>query len=66
MKITLISLVLENFKGIQKFEFVPDGKSTAVFGTNASGKTTIADAYYWLLFGKDSSGAANFDVKTIG
>ena len=51
MKITLISLVLENFKGIQKFEFVPDGKSTAVFGTNASGKTTIADAYYWLLFG---------------
>ena len=66
MKINLISLVLENFKGIQNFEFVPDGKSTAVFGTNASGKTTIADAYYWLLFGKDSSGAANFDVKTIG
>lgn len=66
MKINLISLVLENFKGIQNFEFVPNSKSTAVFGTNASGKTTIADAYYWLLFGKDSSGAANFDVKTIG
>ena len=66
MKINLISLVLENFKGIQNFEFVPNSKSTAIFGTNASGKTTIADAYYWLLFGKDSSGAANFDVKTIG
>lgn len=66
MKITLISLVLENFKGIQNFEFVPDGKNTAVYGTNASGKTTLADAYYWLLFGKDSTGTANFDVKTIG
>lgn len=66
MKINLISLVLENFKGIQNFEFVPDGKNTAVFGTNASGKTTLADAYYWLLFGKDSTGSANFDVKTIG
>lgn len=66
MKITLISLILENFKGIQKFEFVPNGKNTSVFGTNASGKTTLADAYYWLLFGKDSSGTANFDVKTTG
>lgn len=66
MKIALISLVLENFKGIQNFEFVPDSKNTAVYGTNASGKTTLADAYYWLLFGKDSSSVANFDVKTIG
>lgn len=66
MKIALISLVLENFKGIQNFEFVPDSKNTAVYGTNASGKTTLADAYYWLLFGKDSTGATNFDVKTIG
>lgn len=66
MKITLISLILENFKGVKNFEFVPSGKNAAVYGTNASGKTTLADAYYWLLFGKDSSGAANFDVKTIG
>lgn len=66
MKITLISLILENFKGVKNFEFVPNGKNAAVYGTNASGKTTLADAYYWLLFGKDSSGAANFDVKTIG
>ena len=66
MKIALISLVLENFKGMKSFGFVPDGKNTAVYGTNASGKTTLADAYYWLLFGKDSTGTANFDVKTIG
>lgn len=65
MKITLISLILENFKGIQKFEFVPSGKNAAVYGTNASGKTTLADAYCWLLFGKDSTGATGFDVKTI-
>lgn len=66
MIIKLISLSLNNFKGIDYFEFLPDGKSSSVFGTNGSGKTTLADAYFWLLFGKDSSGAANFDVKTIG
>lgn len=66
MKIALVSLILENFKGVQDFAFFPDSKNISVYGTNASGKTTLADAYYWLLFGKDSSGAANFDVKTIG
>ncbi len=66
MEIKLNSLILENFKGISYFELNVDGKNASVYGTNASGKTTLADAYFWLLFGKDSNGAANFDIKTIG
>lgn len=66
MEIKIRSLSLNNFKGISTFDFMPEGKSISVYGTNASGKTTLADAYFWLLFGKDSSGAAVFDVKTVG
>lgn len=47
-------LNLTNFKGIKKFELVADGKDVSVYGTNASGKTTIKDAEYWLLFDKSS------------
>ena len=57
MEIKLNSLILENFKGISYFELNVDGKNASVYGTNASGKTTLADAYFWLLFGKDSNGA---------
>lgn len=66
MDIRLISLTLENFKGINYFKFDADGKNVSIYGTNGSGKTTLADAYFWLLFGKDSNGITNFDIKTIG
>ena len=60
----LKSLVLNNFKGIKSFTFEPDCKNAAVFGDNATGKTTIADAQCWLLFDKDSKGTPNFSPKT--
>lgn len=66
MDIRLISLTLENFKGINYFKFDAGGKNVSIYGTNSSGKTTLADAYFWLLFGKDSNGITNFDIKTIG
>lgn len=64
----LLSLVLDNFKGIKQFSFIPGGKNADIFGDNGTGKTTLDDAYFWLLFGKDSSGRSdtNFDVKTRG
>ena len=46
MEIKLNSLILENFKGISYFELNVDGKNASVYGTNASGKTTLADAYF--------------------
>lgn len=64
-RIELVSLHLRSFKGAKDFELRLDGRSGAVSGRNASGKTTLADAYSWLLFEKDSSGRKDFDIKTL-
>jgi len=64
MEITLTKLTLENFKGIKRFTLEP-GNSCIVRGQNASGKTTLMDAFLWLLFGKDSQGKADFALKTL-
>lgn len=65
MDIRLKSLTLKNFKGIKDFTFTPDGRNTNVFGPNASGKSTLADAFFFLFFGKDSSDRKAFSLKTI-
>lgn len=62
----LIRLSLENFKGIKSFTLEPNGKNIAVYGDNATGKTTLFDGFLWLLFDKDSQNQANFDIKTLG
>lgn len=61
----LLSLRLHHFKGVTTFDFEPDGEDVIVYGANAAGKTTLADAFHWLLFGKDSANRANFDIKTL-
>lgn len=54
--IKLIELILTNFKGVQAFTLKADGNDLNVYGENAAGKTTLFDAFSWLLFGKDSQG----------
>lgn len=61
----LIKLHLKNFKGIRNFEFQPNGQSASIYGDNAVGKTTIFDAFNWLLFDKDSQNKKDFDIKTL-
>lgn len=62
----LIRLSLHNFKGLRDLCIdVPEGNSFSVFGDNATGKTTIADSFFWLLFGKDSQGRTDFEIKTL-
>ena len=60
----LISLQLTNFKGVREFTLAPNGGDASVFGNNATGKTTIADAWFWCLFGKTSDGRTDADIKT--
>lgn len=62
----LMSLTLNNFKGIKFFALEPQGKDTNIYGDNATGKTTLFDAFTWLLFGKDSQNRADFEIKTLG
>ena len=59
------NLVLRNFKGIKEFELSAGGKDVSVYADNGLGKTTIADSFNWLLFGKDSLGRAKFEIKTL-
>lgn len=61
----LISMALENFKGIKHKEFNFDGCDANIYGANGTGKTTVFDAFTWLLFGKASEERANFSPKTI-
>lgn len=69
-KIILKSLALVNFKGARDFSIAFNDGITTVCGDNGTGKTTLYDAYLWLLFGKDSTGrsdgANGFNVKTTG
>lgn len=61
----LIKMALENFKGIKKAEFSFGGFDANIYGANGTGKTTVFDAFTWLLFGKASEERANFSPKTI-
>ena len=54
-----------NFKSFRDVEINFDGKITEIKGRNATGKTTVFDAFTWLLFGKNSDDRKDFGVKTI-
>lgn len=65
--VKLVSMTLRNFKGIKDLT-VEFGKVTDICGANATGKSTINDAFTWLLFGKDAQGNSDtkFGIKTVG
>lgn len=65
MQINLKSLTLNNFKGVAKFTLEPQGNDCLIRGSNATGKTTLFDAFLWLLFNKDSRGRSDFQIKTV-
>ena len=59
------SITLQNFKGCKNATYTFDGKNVTVCGANGSGKTTIFDAFTWLLFGKDSLDNAKFEIRPL-
>lgn len=58
------SLGIRNFKGIRE-RAVNFGDVTIISGQNTSGKTTVFDAFTWLLFGKDSLGSSQFEIRPL-
>ena len=64
MRMILKSLHLENFKGIKTLD-VNFSDKTKIKGQNAVGKTTIFDAFTWLLFNKNSAGEEKFNVRPL-
>lgn len=65
MKVFLKELELKNFKGIDHLN-IKFKENTIILGANATGKTTVFDAFIWLLFGKDSTNKKDFSIKGIG
>ena len=66
MELKVKQIALQNFKGCKTNEpYVFDGKNVTVCGANGSGKTTIFDAFTWLLFGKDSLDNAKFEIRPL-
>ena len=67
MEIVLQSLHLVNFKGARDVELTFSPGTSQVKGENGTGKTTVFDAFTWLLFGKDSTqrSDSNFNIKTL-
>lgn len=65
MKATIKRISLENFKGVKSATYQLNGKNVSVIGQNATGKTTIADSLWWLLFNKDSAGNEKFSIRPL-
>lgn len=64
-QIVLERLTLRNFKGIREFVLDAQGSNVNVYGDNAAGKTTLFDAFTWVLFDKDSANKKDFEIKTL-
>lgn len=63
-RIKLEKMSIRNFKGCDELN-IAFSDTTNIYGRNASGKTTVADAFTWLLFGKDSQGREKFQVRPL-
>lgn len=61
MTIRLLRLELENFKGVKNAVYDFDGKTATISGKNGTGKTSVYDAWCWLMTGKDSQGRVPAD-----
>lgn len=65
MEIKIFSLKLKNFKGIKELKIDFNCQNTNIYGANATGKTTVFDAFKWLFFDKDSNDRKDFNIKTL-
>lgn len=63
-QITIKSLRLLNFKGVRDLS-IDFSDVTNIYGRNTAGKTTVFDAFLWLLFSKDSTDRKDFEIKTL-
>lgn len=62
--IIIRQMTLLNFKGVRELTVDFDEHETNVYGANHTGKTTLFDAFVWLLFDKDSQDRQNFGIRT--
>lgn len=62
----ILKMRLENFQGVKELEIDPQGESSAIYGDNGTGKSTVYNAFTWLMYGKPSTTEKNYTPKTTG
>lgn len=62
----ILSLKMENFRGIKELEIDFRGYDTDIYGANGAGKTTVGNAICWLIMDRPMTEEPNFDPKTVG
>lgn len=63
--ITIKNMKLRNFKGFKEFELNANDTNLTIFGETGSGKTTVFDAFWYVLFGKNSQNKQDFPWKPL-
>lgn len=58
----LKGMIIEHFRGIT-YQEVDFEKITEILGTNQSGKSTVAAAFFWGCDGKDEKNRSNYDIR---
>ena len=64
-RITIEALRLHDFRGAHSVEVRFSEGCTTISGDNGTGKSTLYDAFLWLLFGKDAANRKDYEVKRI-
>ena len=65
MKAKISRLTIQNFKGCKEKTIDFGDRDITISGANATGKTTVVDAFTWCLFGKDSAGNEKFNIRPL-
>ena len=64
-RITIEELHLRNFRGARDVRVSFAAGTNIVSGDNGTGKSTLMDAFLWLLFGKDAEERKDCEIKRI-
>lgn len=64
-KVIIKQLTLENFRGVKSLTVNFNPVETTISGGNNTGKSTIMNAFMWLLFGKDADDRKDFNIKRL-
>ena len=65
MEIKFKKIRIRNFRGLVSFEANLEGRSARISGANGLGKSSVADAITWVLFGKDSRRRTAFPIDPV-
>lgn len=65
MEIKFKKIRIRNFRGLVSFDANLEGRSVRIAGANGLGKSSVADAITWVLFGKDSRRRTAFPIDPV-